>query len=110
MNIGDKGTISRGTHKGQTGEILAVDTTNEKYAVKFESGELATISMKAFKAPQEPSITRSELASALNAASLPANDPITAAVLDHLEKALPGLVDSVELVSGHGETADPNFN
>lgn len=113
MQINDKGTLSRGSHKGHSGVILSIDEAHKKLAVKLESGELLIVSQNAFKAPEEPSVSLSVLARALNDAQLPADNEVTAVVLDHLNRALPGLIDEIKLAgetdAGHPLNADPSF-
>lgn len=97
MNIGDKGTISRGRNAGQTGTILGIDTANDKLAVQWQDGSISTVSKSAFKEPQAAVVKVADVIAALNEAQLPANDEITGRVLDHLGKLDAGIIDGVQL-------------
>lgn len=97
MNIGDKGTISRGRNAGQTGTILGVDTVNNKYAVKWADGAITNVSQSAFKEPEAATVKVADLIEALNEARLPANHEVTGRVLDHLSKLDATILDGVQL-------------
>lgn len=95
-NIGDKVVISRGKLRNETVELIANATTGQgmdtpaAWVVK-SAGQGAKIEKESnFRAPVEPSITRTGLASFIDQAG--SLDDLMHALNDH---ALPGLTDRV---------------
>lgn len=66
---GERVTINRGKHKGETGTVIGVDPTTGQYAVKLVNG-FVTASGATLNVPSEARITRSQFEQILSAHGL----------------------------------------
>ncbi len=89
-------TVMRGKTRGKTAEVIAVDTTNKTYAVRYADGTLGTINAVNVKAPTEDTIGEAKLAAEIQTAAQDlANDAapedVLQALVSRLSSDLPGL-------------------
>jgi hypothetical protein len=61
-------TVMRGKTRGKTAEVIAVDTTNKTYAVRYADGTLGTVNAVNVKAPAEDTIVEAKLAAEIQTA------------------------------------------
>lgn len=90
----EKVTIKRGKLAGQSGEIEAGPDAQDQYAVKLDSGELIVQKASNLRAPEELTVTASQLGMALAQARQETvlNEGIEARDLaDALESIVPGI-------------------
>jgi hypothetical protein len=84
---GDEVSIMRGLHRNETARVIGVNAGQQEYAVRFTDGSFGLINAVNVRAPEEPSITASQLAAMLGnyIGEIPTN------LLDEIAAALPGI-------------------
>lgn len=97
--MGETVTIKRGKLAGRTGEVKNGPDSLDQYAVKLDTGELIVQKESNLRAPEELTITVSQLAKAMDLARQTTilNEGFTALDLaEALEAAIPGIQTKLE--------------
>jgi uncharacterized protein with FMN-binding domain len=88
-------TVMRGKTRGQSAEVLAVDSERKAYAVKYPDGTLGVVNAVNVKAPTEATIGEAKLAAEISTLLSDVSDDGVAgqvqAFVSRLEADLPGL-------------------
>jgi hypothetical protein len=88
-------TVMRGKTRGQSAEVLAVDSERQTYAVKYPDGTLGVVNAVNVKTPTEATIGEGKLAAEISTALADAGNDETYGILAHLVSRLsadlPGL-------------------